>query len=180
MKKYKTGFTLIELMIVLSIAAILLVIGVPAFQNTVLGTQRAVGLNIMTTMISTARNEAITRNENIELCASSDSATCSGLASWEDGWIIRSALSGEVLRVGEALGGSATFRSIVGAPVDRIRFLATGMTANKRTLRFCDSRGISDIAAINVSFAGQARIALDDDTDGTLNDVNGAEITTCT
>jgi type IV fimbrial biogenesis protein FimT len=82
------GFTLIELMVVLTIAALLFAIGVPMFRNAALGGRLSAAANNLLASIQLARSEAIKRNLPVTVCASSDGATCAGGGGWEQGWIV--------------------------------------------------------------------------------------------
>ncbi len=82
----ESGFTLIELMITVSIMAILLAIAVPSFQNVALSSKLTSLSNNFVASAQLARSEAIKRNTEVTLCASSDGTTCAG--AWKDGWVV--------------------------------------------------------------------------------------------
>lgn len=81
------GFTLVELMVTIAIAAILLSIAIPSFQATMAKSQLASHTNEFLAAMATARNEAIKNNTHGLLCASTDGASCNGTA-WSNGWIV--------------------------------------------------------------------------------------------
>ncbi|MCA1805453.1 MAG: GspH/FimT family pseudopilin [Xanthomonadaceae bacterium] len=62
-----TGFTLIELMVTISIAAILLAIGVPSFQAIIENNRLATQSNELITAVNLARSEAIKRSCDITI-----------------------------------------------------------------------------------------------------------------
>ncbi len=97
--RYRAGFTLIELMIVLVIAVVLVTIAVPAF-STFLNNQRVTTqANNLVTAIHLARSEAVKRGDVVELCASSDASSCNS-SDWSQGWIVREpGVGGDVIRV---------------------------------------------------------------------------------
>lgn len=80
------GFTLIELMVTITVAAVLLTIALPSFVNTTLNSKLRATANNLSAAAMLARSEAIKRNSATQLCPSDDDTTCSG--TWEDGWII--------------------------------------------------------------------------------------------
>lgn len=87
MRKIK-GFTLIELMVTLAVAAIVLGIAIPSFNQTMrnnsssaLGSELAGALNY-------ARSEAVKRAKRVSICASNDGATCLAADNWEEGWLV--------------------------------------------------------------------------------------------
>lgn len=70
------GFTLIELMFAIAVAAVLLGIGVPSFRDFVRNSRMAASANDIITDFNLARSEAIKRNVPVTLCKSQDGATC--------------------------------------------------------------------------------------------------------
>lgn len=110
------GFTLIELMVTLAVAAILLTVGVPAFQEMLRGNRAATHANEFLTALNFTRSEAIKRGRNISLCPSSNQTACGG-ANWAVGWIafVDADNDGvvdageELLRAWGALSGNPSF-----------------------------------------------------------------------
>ncbi|MDS4058866.1 MAG: GspH/FimT family pseudopilin [Candidatus Contendobacter sp.] len=145
------GFTLAELIVTVAIAAILLAVGVPSFQETMRKNRTAAHMNEMITALNLARGEAAKRGQRVSLCPSTDGTSCTGGTDWNNGWIVFTDTSaddntvtvGTVLRVGEALTGAPTF---TGPTNFRYRFtgdaIAAGefvYTLNAITQRVCVS-----------------------------------------
>lgn len=114
----KRGFTLIELVITVALAAILLTIGVPSFQQMIRNNRAATHANEFMSALNLARSEAVKRSVRVSLCPSTNQVACTGGTDWSDGWIVfvdtaatdaDAPVVGEVLRVGEALSGNPTF-----------------------------------------------------------------------
>ncbi len=84
-----SGFSLIELIVTLSVAAIILTIGIPGFQSIVKNNILTTELNRLVTDLHLARMEAIKRNEDVTICKKNTTATnCNNTGSWVMGWIV--------------------------------------------------------------------------------------------
>lgn len=81
------GFTLVEVMVTIAIAAILAAVAVPSFMNASLGWRLSTYANSVVSTAHIARSEAIKRNFKVTLCPSSDGATCLD-GGWEQGYIV--------------------------------------------------------------------------------------------
>lgn len=72
------GFSLIELLVTLSILAILLSVAVPSFSGLVADARVSETQNRLRAVLALARSEAIRQNQRITLCASQDATSCVG------------------------------------------------------------------------------------------------------
>jgi type IV fimbrial biogenesis protein FimT len=147
-----TGFTMMEMLIVLLVIAIVAALGGPALSKVVTGNKLRTEADRVLLSLSLARSEAIKSNTPVTLCRSADSANCKG--DWEDGWIMFSNLDGDdnldssdgdtVLKVFEALPGGFTLASNTGADV--ITYRADGSyNGDGGVIRICD--GDADTSA---------------------------------
>lgn len=76
-RSYAQGFTLLDLLIAMSVASILLGIGVPSMSDFLQANKgRSVAYQLMTSF-QFARNESVKRGEDIKLCGSDDGIKCS-------------------------------------------------------------------------------------------------------
>lgn len=80
------GFTLIELMVVMVIAAIILGLAVPSLSDFIARSRTLSATNDLVAFLNYARSEAIKRGERVVLCHSIDGKKCGG-SSWVDGGI---------------------------------------------------------------------------------------------
>lgn len=73
------GFTIVELMVTLAVAAVLIAIAVPSFRSITLSNRLTTTANAFVDAINTARLDAIKRNSSAQLCSNSASLNGSDL-----------------------------------------------------------------------------------------------------
>lgn len=124
------GFTLVELVVTLAIAAILVTVAIPGFGNLIRDNRLIAGTNQLVATLALARSEAVKRGAAVSICASNNGTGCTS-TDWNDGWLVFSdagtagTVDGgdTVLRVQEALRSDLQI-SVSGDPF--VRFGATG------------------------------------------------------
>jgi type IV fimbrial biogenesis protein FimT len=145
MTRLVRGFTLIELMITITIMAVLLVVVAPSFQSAMLSNRLASYANDWVAAAQVARGEAIKRNAAVTLCRSSDQSTCATSGSWQQGWVLR-ASDGTVIATHEALSTDYHFTTCTsttpGASCSdsgtySISFQPTGLISSTARLWLC-------------------------------------------
>lgn len=72
------GFSLVELMVTIAVAAILLAIATPSFTSIINSNRLSSAANEMVATLQTARMEAVRRNTTVQVCGSNDQTTCDG------------------------------------------------------------------------------------------------------
>jgi type IV fimbrial biogenesis protein FimT len=120
MKIRQIGFTLVELLVVVALAAILASLAVPSFRTLMVKRTVQAAADTLATDFRFARSEAVKRSTRTVICRSSDSTDCAGSAgSWSGGWIVFVDLNGDgtvdagddIVRVQQAMSGIATIHS---------------------------------------------------------------------
>jgi type IV fimbrial biogenesis protein FimT len=160
------GFTMIELLVTLSIAAIMMTIAVPSFRDFLLNNRMTSQTNDFVLALASAKSEAVKRGVFVTVCSRATNATCAGSTTWDSGWLVFADNNGDglvtagtdvVLQVREALEGNNTLRA--GAR-QRVTFQNTGFSSGfNDTFRLCDSRGTADGRSITVSMQGRVTSA---------------------
>jgi type IV fimbrial biogenesis protein FimT len=152
------GFTLIELVVTMSVAGILAALAVPA-MSSFLQNDRDVGqINSLVGSLDYARSEAIKRASplGIMVCPSPDGAACGGTA-WSGGWIVLDLNAADppplVLQSVPALQGSNTVTPIGAAA--GITFLSSGLVSAPLSIRICDLRGAAFARDVEVNATGR-------------------------
>lgn len=102
-KAMQSGFTLVELMVVVALVGIVLMWGVPNFSRLTAQKRVEATVTQLVSSIQLARSQAMTTGRQISLCAVDTSATvtaCSGsTTNWSSGWAIIQEGTGNVLQV---------------------------------------------------------------------------------
>lgn len=142
--KDQAGITLLELMVAITVLAVLLGVGVPSFNSVVRNNRLATQANEFVTALNFARSEAGKRGLPVSVCASSDGATCeAGAPDWETGWIVftDTATAGELdgtdelLQVAPARMAGYGFTETTGG-VGFVQFLPSGLVEPALWRRF--------------------------------------------
>ena len=87
-KQRQTGLTMIELMIVVTIAAILAGLAIPSFNDLINNTRLTSTMSQLTSDLNHARSEAIKRNRRVLVCVRGTDTACGAGTSWQNGWLV--------------------------------------------------------------------------------------------
>ena len=82
------GFSLVELMVTITVMAILLAIAVPSFRDVIHRNHVSSSSNELLASLAYARTEAITRSQLVSMCPSSSGTSCAGGTAFDLGWIV--------------------------------------------------------------------------------------------
>lgn len=87
--KMSAGFSIVELMITIVVLGIALTFAVPNMQQFIMNNRLTSQLNLLSSNLALARNEAIKQNAFVVMCATSDGESCADAESpWQSGWIV--------------------------------------------------------------------------------------------
>lgn len=87
-KILESGLTLIELMVTISIVAILISLAVPSFQSMISSSNLTTATNDLVNTLAQARSNAIRRGGRVTVCKSINGTQCVATGNWEQGWIV--------------------------------------------------------------------------------------------
>ncbi len=183
-KTLNKGFTLIELMVTLAVAAIVLTIAVPSFTTTVQNNRLSTQLNELVGSLHLARSEAIKRRVTMTVCGSTDQSSCN-TSNWENGWLVFADTdedgavdAGEtIVAVYENAGGNYTLRTNAFSSSQFIQYALAGDIDSAGTFTLCDSRGTTNARAVNINATGRPRVAIDGSDSGTIvEDISGNDV----
>ena len=171
-----SGFSLLELMVTLSIGALIMTMAVPSFRNSINNQRMTSATNELVMSLTLAKSEAIKRVTYVTVCKSSDGATCTGNTSdWNDGWIVFANATSvnlgsvdagdELIRVYPALLDSLSVTPL-GSVDGFLSFRPSGTLGTNAanmtgTLTTCDDRGSSYATAILLEPSGRWQISHD-------------------
>lgn len=82
------GFTLVEVVIALAIAALVGFLAVPAFSDWIAAYQLGNHARHLAEWMTRARAEAVRRGLRVNLCKSSDQRVCTATGGWESGLVL--------------------------------------------------------------------------------------------
>jgi type IV fimbrial biogenesis protein FimT len=156
------GFTLLELMVTLTVVAILGIIAVPNFHTFMLNERRDSVVDALTASLQYARNQALNLNEKTTLCAGQPGISCTG-GAWSNGWQVVQvpagattvALTSHVIQVAST---APTIRAVNTSTA--MTFGGNGLvtfnptTVTDEFIQVCDSRGSTYARAVEVNSAG--------------------------
>jgi type IV fimbrial biogenesis protein FimT len=112
--KRMSGFTLVEMAVVMTIVAILVGIAAPTFRSVTTSNRISGEINGLLGDMQYARSEALKEGQIVTICSSTDGINC-GTAAWDKGWFIFSdptsaKTGGTALRIQKGFLGGDTLQ----------------------------------------------------------------------
>jgi len=159
------GYTLLELLVTLTLAVVLLTLGIPGLRELALDARRTADVNAFVAAIHLARSESHKQARAVVLCHTVDGIVCAGARQPYDlGWMVfvdtnenspprRDTHEELLLHYVPVMAGSirSNRAHYVFHPYYR--------RSTNGTIVFCDVRGSSAARAVIVSYTGRPRVA---------------------
>lgn len=149
------GFTLVELLVSLTVLAILLIFAMPSFKNMLMNNRILAQQDALTHSLNYARNVAISQNTQTVVCplGTAGSSTCGN--DWQNGWIVvnQPAVGVATLLQSNASGSNAPTLSMVpigAAGTNSVTFDARGISTTQANFTLCDTRGSTFAQSVEV------------------------------
>ncbi len=164
---HNLGITLIELLITLTLIAIIVVAATPSLTDALQKQRLTAGLDRLTADILLARSESVKSGDHSIICPTSTGTACSKQADWHRGWMVFSDTNknGEFDR-DEPLHRVQNRLHYIRAKAYNQRlqiiFTKTGSTLlSNTTIIFCGTRNVNNALSLLVNSAGQIKVNRD-------------------
>jgi type IV fimbrial biogenesis protein FimT len=171
-----SGFSIIEIITTLSIASVLLAIGIPSFQILTQSGRMTTAINTISTHLYLARSEAVKQGFNVVLCPSSDGLNCKDTMIWDEEIIMFADINKNGIKEAEEnllRHINITSKSIrISTTTGRRKAIydPKGFSMGKNvTFTFCDTNNKIDPKAVIVSNTGRARLSEHESDGSPLN-----------
>ena len=146
------GFSLIELLVTITIASIIAGLAAPSFSKMMNANRIQTSASALQGDMMFARAEAAKRGTSVSLCPSADQQTCITSTSWQSGWIVFAdptvsgtpASTAAILKVRQAMPGGNTLVAGLPASQNVVTFNREGYTTNLGTAQVAFTFHTSD------------------------------------
>lgn len=154
-----SGFTLVEMMVVVAILGIIMGIAAPSAADFLRSQKINGAVSALHGSLIFARSEAIKRNATVTI-------TRSGSA-WESGWTI--ATGGTPLRNQDAIADATISAKVSGTAISSVSYIGSGRpgpsSSNAQFMAYLASQPTLKPRCITMGLSGMPMIATDTDTD---------------
>ena len=177
--KQQKGVTLVELMISVSIVAIILAFIGPSIQSILIKNRIVAEINEISSLIQYARHYAIDEQAQVVVCPSVDYSACS--EDWDNPKIVFIDDNDDEIRgAGEELlvSVSATSKtSLMTNTSEIIKFAETGEVNLATEILICHDDGEAKYArSLSLTLQGRVKMSTDSDKNGVNENASGSEL----
>jgi type IV fimbrial biogenesis protein FimT len=103
MRRRNSGFTVIELLVVVSIVAIIGTIGLPSLLSSITSVRMSGEINSIVGALNRARSEAVKRGQSVSVCPINGTSCATG-TDWSAGWqVLLNSTPTQQLQLGSAV-----------------------------------------------------------------------------
>lgn len=168
------GFSLLETLIALTVAAVLAGLGIPAFGKLMRSNALEAEADLLLTDLHLARNHAVVHATRLMVCPRRGDGACGNAEHWKNGWLVfedrdkdRALDAGEtVLRERRVTADvSLDFRGVQ----QYAYFKTDGRAWPNATFRFCPRAADVEMAAVTLSMSGRPRLSSRDEIRASLD-----------
>lgn len=164
MKRLTAGYSLYELIITLTVAAVVLGIGVPKFSELLARQRQRVELNALLHAVYAARKQSLASRRVVSLCPSPDGQQCRPGNDWSGGWLMfvnTDRDSPPRVDASEEILARHTVDPAVRLTANRHGFSSRGtwFRTTNGTFVACDRASRVPPRALVVSYTGRPRVA---------------------
>ena len=158
------GYSLLELLLTIAVAAMLLTLGLPSFSSLKARNAQRVEINALFHAVHLARKGSIMRKQVVSLCPTANGVSCSPGRDWSGGFLVFENSDRDEppeLDDGEILLYRHLASPSMKITANRRGFTlrATFLRATNGTLVVCDRAGRVRPRALVISYTGRPRVA---------------------
>ncbi|MGJ8581158.1 MAG: GspH/FimT family pseudopilin [Psychromonas sp.] len=155
-KKHLRGFTLIEMLITIAIAAILLTIVVPSFNSIIESSKERATRDTLASAVYTAKQQSQSERVNVYLCATADGASCKNTTDWGSDWLIYQDddSSGDYNNSDTIIANFNTKTTLITSSSEEVKFMPTGHSTSN-TFKICSNTDNSVVYEMVISRMGR-------------------------
>ncbi|TCN81541.1 GspH/FimT family pseudopilin [Shewanella fodinae] len=153
--KYR-GFTLVELMVTVAVAAILLSVGVPSLKSLYDGYRVRSEISRIEQLLAFARNQAVSYGMTVSVCAYASDGVCG--SNWRNGILVYAVDPDGNNKTLKVVDGFNSGDSVKGTDVS---FRADGLSSGAATFVYCTDSSSVNSRSVTVSTSGMIKYGAD-------------------
>ena len=179
-----SGFTLIELMVVLAVLALSLLLAAPAFTDLIRDNRLVSATYEVRATLNLARSEALARRAAVVVCGSANGTSCSKSTDWSGGYLALIGANEDATVDAGNPGQTRLHWAQQSNPSVTVTFSRNAVVYDSMgsalgsagTFVFCDDRGASKARGLILTSAGSLSASVDADENGIVEDGAGNDV----